>query len=401
MTNKRKRVLFIDGSAGASGDMILGALVDTGVPLARIREALKSLPLEGWSLRSRKIERCGIAGRKIDVGIKGKQPGRGWRAIKKVIDGGKLKPEVRRQSLAIFRRLIEAEAEAHGRSPETIHLHEAGAADAIIDVVGASVGFDHLSPERIVVSPLTTGFGRVSCDHGDYPVPGPATLLLTRGVPVRGGAIEVERLTPTGAAILTHFADDWSELPAMRPIAVGYGAGDRDLVRTPNMLRMVIGDADDPLAAGSGEVVVIECSIDDSTPQELAHAAERLMEAGALDVTAAAVMMKKGRIGHKLTVLARPGRHEELARLIFEQTSTIGLRYHTDRRIELERSTRKVKTRFGEVKIKVSSLDGKVMQSWPEYDDCARLARRHSVPLRSVQQAAMRALESKSRLERK
>jgi uncharacterized protein (TIGR00299 family) protein len=395
------RLLFIDGSSGASGDMILGALVDLGVPLTRIRQALDGLPLGGWSLRSRKIDRCGIAGRKIDVRIKTNEPGRGFSAIKKIIDGGELDPAVRQNSLAIFRRLIDAEAEAHGLPPAKVHLHEAGSADAIIDIVGAAAGLHHLSPERIVVSSMTTGFGRVRCDHGEYPVPGPATLLLTRGVPVRSGDIEVERLTPTGAAILTHYADDWGNMPAMRPAAVGYGGGDHDLGKTPNMLRMVLGSAEEQPAAAAGEIVVIECAIDDSTPQELAFACEKLLETGALDVQTGAVTMKKGRSGHQLTVLARPDQSEALARLMFEETSTIGLRFRGERRIELERSARKVETGYGEIRVKLSTLDGEIMQIWPEYDDCAKLARRNHVPLRQVQQAALRAVKSGRRVKRK
>jgi len=395
------RLLFIDASAGASGDMILGALVDIGVPLSRIRQALKSLPLEGWSLRSRKIDRCGIAGRKIDVRVKANKPGRGFRAIKKIIDGGELDPAVKRNALAIFRRLIDAEAEAHGLPPAKVHLHEAGSADAIIDIVGAAAGLHYLSPERIVVSPMTTGFGRVRCDHGEYPVPGPATLLLTRGVPVRSGDIEVERLTPTGAAILTHYAGSWGNLPAMRPASVGYGAGDHDLGKRPNMLRMVLGSADEQAVAAAGEIVVIECAIDDSTPQALAFACERLLEAGALDVHTGAITMKKGRSGHQLTVLARPDQSEALARLVFAETSTIGLRFRRERRIELERSSCKVETGYGEVRVKLSTLDSSIMQIWPEYDDCARLARRHDVALRRIQQAALRAIKSGRRVKRK
>jgi uncharacterized protein (TIGR00299 family) protein len=395
------RLLFIDASAGASGDMILGALVDVGVPLVRIRRALETLPIDGWSIRSRKIDRCGIAGRKIDVRIKSGEPGRGWRAVKKIIDGSGLDDGVKRNALAIFRRLIEAEAEAHGRPFLEVHLHEAGSADAIIDVVGACVGVAHLAPKQIVVSPMTTGFGSVSCDHGDYPVPGPATLLLTRGAPVRGGDIEIERLTPTGAAILTHFAGEWGNLPAMRPLAVGYGAGDRDLGRTPNMLRMVMGDADDPVGTIPDSVVVIESAIDDSTPQELAHASASLLKAGALDVHTTPIIMKKGRSGHLLTLLARPGQHEKLARLLFDETSTIGLRYRTEQRIELERSMLEVKTEYGDVSVKISSLGGEMMQCWPEYDDCAKLARRHGVPLRRVQQAALSAVNRRARAKRK
>jgi uncharacterized protein (TIGR00299 family) protein len=395
MKRVKKPVLFIDAAAGASGDMILGALIDLGVPAAIVRRALQGLGVEGWTLRSRAVVRCGIAGRKVDVRVRGPQPHRGWAALKSIISKADLDPAVRRLSLAVFRRLIEAEAKVHGRPVNKIHLHEAGGTDAIVDVVGACVGLAHLAPRRIVVSPMTTGFGSVRCAHGVYPVPGPATLELVRGCPVRAGEIEIERLTPTGAAILTEIADEWGSLPAMRPRATGYGAGDHDLGETPNLLRMVLGDEDDPFSRPAGEVVVLECTLDDSTPQVVAFAAERLLEAGALDVFTAPVAMKKGRVGHNLTVLARPEQWEVLARHVLEETSTIGLRYHAARRIELERSVRTVTTPFGPVTVKLSRLGGRVVQAWPEYDDCAAAARRHDVSLARVQQAALRGLRIK------
>jgi uncharacterized protein (TIGR00299 family) protein len=388
-------LLFVDASSGASGDMILGALVDLGVPLAKIRRSLQSLSIAGWTMRSRAVVSCAIAARKVDVRVRGKQPHRGWKALKSIISKGDLAPPVRQRSLAIFRRLIEAEAKVHGRKPDEIHLHEAGGTDAIIDVVGACVGLEHLAPRRVVVSPLTTGFGSVRCAHGLYPVPGPATLELVRGCPVRSGEIEIERLTPTGAAILTEIADEWGNLPAMTPSAIGYGAGDHDLGTTPNLLRVVIGAEDDPYAHPAGQVVVLECTVDASTPQAVAFASERLFEAGALDVYNTAVTMKKGRAGHHLTVLVRPEQWEALARRLLEETSSIGLRYRAERRIELERSMRTVSTTYGPVEVKLALLGDRVVQAWPEYEDCAKLARRHGVPLARVQDAALRRLRIK------
>ncbi|HKQ61895.1 MAG TPA: nickel pincer cofactor biosynthesis protein LarC, partial [Candidatus Polarisedimenticolaceae bacterium] len=312
-----------------------------------------------------------------------------------VLRRSKLPPAVRERSLAVFRRLIEAEAAAHGLSPERVHLHEAGGTDAILDVVGACFGIERLAPARIVVSPLTTGFGSVRCAHGVYPVPGPATLLLTRGVPLRAGTIEVERLTPTGAALLTTLADEWGPPPPFRPLAVGYGAGARDLGDTPNLLRLVLGEADAGEPAGptgaADEVVVLECALDDSTPQALAYAAERLLAAGALDVYTTAVTMKKGRAGHLLTVLARPERFADLTRLLLAETTTLGLRHRVERRIELERELRRVRTPFGTVRLKLGRRDGQLLQVTPEYEDCAALAARRGVPLRVVQRAALAA----------
>jgi uncharacterized protein (TIGR00299 family) protein len=248
---------------------------------------------------------------------------------------------------------------------------------------------------RVVVSPLTTGFGKVRCAHGTYPVPGPATLNLLRGVPIRAGEIELERLTPTGAAILTTIADEWGPMPAMVPQAVGYGAGDHEPAGEPNMLRVVLGDSPKGAAARAGaiagEVLVLECVVDDSTPQALAYACERLLDGGAVEAYTTPVVMKKGRAGHHLTVMGRPGSLDALSRILFEETSTIGLRVREDRRLELDRSVTAVNTRYGKVRVKRSTLGGRTVQVWPEYDDCAALARERSVPLRAVQDAALAA----------
>ena len=390
MKQRSRRLLFIDGSSGASGDMLLGALVDLGASMAAIRRVWSSLPVSGWTARSRRIERCALVGRKIDIKVRGAQPGRRFEQIERVVKRGKMEPSVRRRSLAIFRRLIEAEATVHGRSAEEVHLHEAGGVDAILDVVGTCAALEQLKVDRIVVSPLTTGFGEVDCDHGRYPVPGPATLALIRGVPVQAGTLAVERLTPTGAAILTAVCDDWGPMPAMRPSRVGYGAGSRDLGSTPNYLRAILGD-EAPAAPATGEAAVIECTLDDMTPQALAHACGTLLACGALDVFTTPANMKKGRPGQLLTVLARPEQVPTLAERIFRETSTLGLRYRIDRRLELEREILPVRTRFGKIRVKIGRMDGAIVQLWPEYEDCAACAEKRGVALQEVQQEALRA----------
>ncbi len=405
-----QRILHIDATAGASGDMILGALVDLGVPLTRLRAALATLPVRGWRMSSRRIVRAGMAVRRVDVTLTQPQPARDWRDLRKILLAGRLPAEVRDRALSIFRRLIEAEAEVHDVPFERVHLHEAGAVDAIVDVVGASVGLAELGADRIVVSAMTTGFGSVVCDHGVYPVPAPATALLIRGVPVQGGDLEGERLTPTGAAILTTIADAWGPLPGMRPERVGYGAGSREFPGTPNAVRMTIGTAEarateadareskvDARESKSAtrevgtEIVVIEVTLDDATPQVLAFATERLFEAGALDVTSSAVVMKKGRSGHHLTVLGRPEDLDALTSVVFRETTTLGLRFRRESRIELARELQTIRTRVGKVRVKVGSLDGRPIQAWPEYEDCAAIARAKRLPLREVQQEALDA----------
>jgi hypothetical protein len=387
-----RRLLHVDASAGASGDMILGALVDMGLEIDALRAALASLPVTGFRISARRVRRNGIAARKVDVTVRGPQPERGWREIRSLLDAARLDPPVRRLALSIFRRLIEAEAAVHGVPPSRVHLHEVGAVDAIVDVVGASLGFVTLGAERIVVSRMTTGFGSVQCAHGTYPVPAPATARLVLGAPVEAGPIEGERLTPTGAAILTTVAGAWGGLPAIRPRAVGYGAGSKTFPGSPNLLRMTWGDAEPDAVAP--EVIVAELTLDDATPQNLSWAAEQLFAAGALEVFTTPVVMKKGRAGHTLTVLARPEALDAVAEAAFRETTTLGLRYRRESRLELERRTDTVRTRFGPVRVKVGLRRGAVVQAWPEFEDCAAAARRRGVPLKDVQRAALEAHRS-------
>ena len=394
-----KKILYVDAFAGASGDMILGALVDLGVPLKVIREAVMSLPVDRWRLSSRKVNRQGIAARLVRVGTPPEGEARGWKEISRILRAGSLHLPVRDRALRIFRRLLEAEAKVHGLPLEKVHLHEAGALDAIIDVVGACAGLNHLAPDRILVSPLVTGGGIVRCRHGEYPVPAPATLRLIEGVPSTSGDLPGERLTPTGAAILTTVADDWGSMPAMVLRRSGYGSGTRDFPGRPTVLRMMLGDA-----AGSGgadEVVVLECTLDDTVPQILAHTAGRLLDEGALDVWTTPVQMKKGRAGLTITVLAREDRFQALAGILLEETGSLGLRYRRESRLELERESTPVRTRFGTIRIKTGILAGRPARSWPEYEDCAKAARTRNVPLREVQDAALLAWQKKQEKNRR
>jgi len=387
----RNTILWIDAGQGGSGDMMLGALVDLGVPLDVIRGAVNALPIDGWQLEAHSMNRCGLAATKVDVQVDEHVHGRKWSDLESIVRGGTLEPRIAERSLAIFRRLIEAEAEVHGRSPEEVHLHEAGGTDAIVDVVGSVAGWYHLAPTETIVSPLTTGFGSIHCAHGDYPVPAPATALLLRGAPIQGGEIEAERLTPTGAAILTGLADRFGTLPAMRPQAVGNGAGTRDLGQCPNMLRLITGESDSPAPVGAVEV--LECTLDDITSQALSHATERLFEAGAIEVFTSAVAMKKGRSGHLLTVLCLGDDVDRLAEVTFRHTTTLGIRRRRDARFELERDVETVETAYGPIRVKRGYWDGERVQCWPEYEDCAAAAVTHGVPLETVQRAALEAHE--------
>lgn len=400
------RILYVDATAGAAGDMLLGAFVDLGVPLAALRDAVSRLPIEGWTLSSRARTVHGIRARKVRVGLRrgstdDGRTARTWPEIRRIVRAGKLARGIETRSLAAFRALFEAEAEVHGASPDRVHLHEAGAVDAIVDIVGCAAAVDHLAPDRVVVSRLTTGHGSVLCAHGRYPVPAPATQRLVLGVPTTSGDAEGERLTPTGAAILTRIADAFGPPPAMTPERIGYGAGDRDFDDRPNVVRMILGTG--PLAASDGPlprmeptegIVVLECTLDDTSPQTVAWTVERLLESGALDAFSSEVAMKKGRPGRTLTVLARPEALERLASVLFRETTTLGVRVREERRFELDRDTRTVRTRFGAIRVKRGLRDGRIVRASPEYEDCARAARRHGAALLDVQRAAIEAYDA-------
>jgi len=413
-------ILWIDGTAGASGDMILGALVDLGAPLSAVKRAVNGLRLRGVRLSRKSVLRGAVAATKIEVQIAGHAKddhhvhrggrhsghGRTLADIRKIIASAPLAPAVRDRALVIFRRLVEAEGRAHGVPAARVHLHEAGAADAIADVVGVCAALDALAPDRIVVSPLTTGSGTVACAHGLYPVPGPATGHLLRGVPITGIEADGERLTPTGAAILTSIANAYGGPPAMTLAGIGHGAGARDYPERPNVVRAVIGrgrggDRTGSVDASQPSVVVVEFSVDDATPQLLAYAVERLVAAGALDVHTTPVQMKKGRAGHLVTALTRASEFDAVARAALTETTTLGLRFRREGRIELERTVERVATPHGAIRVKVGRLDGREVHATPEYDDCQAAARKHSVSLLTVQQAALTARRGGRRAARK
>lgn len=427
--SKHESILWLDAGAGASGDMILGALIDLGASLPAVKRAVAGLGLPGVKIARRAATRGAVRATQVQVTVAGHahdhhhvtkratrqahhhdahahhhdhdDHGRSWTEIRKIIASGGLAPAVRDLGLVIFRRLIEAEAHAHGMTPETVHLHEAGAADAIADVVGTSVALRELAPDRVVVSPMTTGSGTVLCAHGLYPVPGPATSYLLRGAPLSGIAADGERLTPTGAAILTSIASAYGGPPAMTLERVGHGAGTRDYPDRPNVVRALLGNASTQPAGDAAltpsDVLVVEFTVDDATPQLLAYAVERLFEAGAQDVHTTPVYMKKGRAGHLVTALARPEEFDALTRSVLAETTTLGLRFRREARMELDRAFEKVATPFGAIRVKVGRLHGRELHAWPEYEDCAAAARKHRVPLLSVQQAALGARRKRRR----
>ena len=392
------RVLYFDCFSGISGDMTLGALIDAGLPLDDLKAALGSLALGDVEVRAEKVLRAGVSATKFSVHEHGPSPNdpdhathphRHLPKIFKMIDTSSLTPQARDRAKAMFQRLGEAEAAIHQMPVEKVHLHEVGALDSIIDIVGAVFAMEWAGAHRIVCSPLNVGGGMVNSAHGVFPVPAPATLALLGNAPIYGGEIKNEMVTPTGALIATTYATSFGPIPQMTIDRVGYGAGDRDNPSTPNVLRVLIGE--ESAAAVGHRVAVIECEIDDMNPQIFGAAMERLYAAGALEVFYVSVQMKKNRPGTLLTVVAPPEARAQLADVIFRETTTIGIRHSEVERECLRREVLNVETALGTVRFKLAWRDGRVVNAVPEFDDCARLAAASNVSVKDVQAIAAQA----------
>ncbi len=380
------KIAYFDCFSGISGDMVLGALVDAGCDLARLETELRRLPLPGWKISGEKLTRRGLAATHVRVETTEHHHHRGLGTILELIAKAELAPRVTERARRIFSRLGEAEALVHNLPLEKVHFHEVGAVDAIVDIVGACIGFELLGIEEFVCSALNVGGGRVETQHGTLPVPAPATAELLRGAPIFSTGITRELVTPTGAAIASTLATQWGAMPPMTTAAIGYGAGSADLAEQPNVLRLFVGErVERDASVGSNDsVVVIEANLDDMSPQIYGYFVERALEAGALDVFATPVQMKKNRPGQLLTVLSDPSAVERLTDLIFRETTTIGVRTYTARRRTLEREHVAVDTPLGPIRIKVSRCNGHILNAAPEYEDCQRIAAERNIPLKQV-----------------
>jgi len=385
------KICYLDAFSGISGDMTVGALVDAGAAPGEVIRALEQLGT-GARFSIEKTTRGGIAASKfrVDTGAEAAKH-RHLDHILEMIEKSPIAACAKQNASNVFRRLGEAEAQVHGVSIEKVHFHEVGAVDSIADIVGACVALDLLAVDEVQASAINVGSGTVQTEHGLLPVPAPATAALLAGKPVYARGPEVELTTPTGAALAVTLAQSFGPLPAMRISSIGHGAGDRDFRQQPNVLRALIGES--TAAPEATLVSVIEANIDDSSPQVLGYALERLMEAGALDATLTALQMKKNRPGALLRVIARPEDQERLARIMFDETSTLGLRIHAaERRVE-ERRIVTVDTVFGPVRGKVNAQGAFA----PEYDDCRDIAARTGTPLKQVLAAAQQAYLIRSR----
>jgi uncharacterized protein (TIGR00299 family) protein len=438
------KIAYFDCFSGASGDMVLGALLDLGLPLAELRQALGSLDIEYGGVSAERVLRAGVsatrfraeaderlapAGQQTNsqgahhehhshphgnashddhahthadghghaphhhphdhAGHGGTHEHHSLKDIARSIERSALSAAGKERAVALFAKLGEAEAAIHQIPLERIHLHEVGALDSIVDIVGAVFGMEWLGADQVVVSPLNVGSGTVQCAHGEYPVPAPATARLLAGVPIYAGTVAKELVTPTGALLMTSYAHHFGSLPPMRVERIGYGAGSRDFARHPNVLRVLVGEsasADEP-----ERVVVIECEIDDMNPQLFGPLMDRLYGEGALDVLYAPVQMKKNRPGTLVTVVSPVNRREALATVLFTESTTIGVRYQEVLRECLAREMRSVDTPLGPVRFKVATRDGRILNAAPEFEDCAKLAHDRGMAIKDVQAAAMKA----------
>jgi uncharacterized protein (TIGR00299 family) protein len=410
------QVMYVDCFSGAAGDMLLGALVDAGLPVDRLREALGTLGVEHELVVSR-VLRAGVTATRIEV--REKSPGasaplahahphapgqhhdhhhgndghRSLAEIAHLIRQSALSPAGQARAIALFQRIGEVEAAIHGLSPEEIHLHEVGAVDSIIDIVGVVFALEWFGIDEIVVSPLNVGGGMVEIAHGRFPVPAPATAALLRGVPTYNGGPDMELVTPTGALLVSAYARSYGAQPPMAAERIGYGAGTRDFPRVPNVLRVMMGERVAPVSdvPDAETVLKLECEIDDMSPQLFEPARERLFAAGALDVFFTAVQMKKGRPGTLVTILAPEERRAGLCDVLFRETTTLGVRFERTRRETLERRWETVEVTGGRVRIKIAGRAGRTLNVAPEFDDCLRVAETSGRPVKEVQAEALRA----------
>lgn len=381
------KIAYFDLIGGASGDMILGALLDAGLPLDTLRSELDALHLAGWSLETERVTRSGLSATRAIVRTEEAAPARTFPEIAALLAQSKLSPVVRAASENILRRIAAVEARIHNVPLDETHLHELGGLDTIIDIVGAVTGLQRLGIERVYCSPFPLARGLTETQHGVFPLPAPATVALIRdkNAPIAGSGGNSETVTPTGAAILTTLAESFGELPPMTLQGVGYGAGARESESRPNLLRVFLGET----AAEQGDirvetVTVLETNVDDMNPQFYDHVIARLFERGALDVTLSPIQMKKNRPGALLRVVCRAETAAELRKILFEETTTLGIREQSVMRYALPREVVSVQTRFGILRAKVARRPDQSITIAPEYDDCVRAADQFHIPLRQV-----------------
>lgn len=383
----KMKIAYFDCFSGASGDMILGALIDAGLSARRLREELEKLRIPGVQLKVKRVLKGGIAATRVSVEGRSERHHRHLDELLKIIDRSRIEPEVKEKSREIFEKIASVEGEIHQKPAGEIHFHEIGGLDSIVDIVGSVWGVSQMGIDEIHVSKVNVGGGFVQCEHGTLPVPAPATLALMKGKPLYSSGVERELLTPTGAALLTSLASHFGPMPVMRVERVGYGAG-RDDLPHPNLLRLMIGTSQ-----GEPErerVTIIETNIDDMNPQFYDFLMERLFEMEVREVFLTPILMKKSRPATLLTVICRPEKLSSVTRFLIRETTTLGLRWREEERSCAEREMVNLQTRYGKIRFKLAQWEGKVVNLSPEYEDCRKLALERKVPLKDVYEEAKR-----------
>jgi uncharacterized protein (TIGR00299 family) protein len=385
------KTLYFDCFAGASGDMILGAMVAAGVDPNFLRQQLSLLPVSGFKVDFETVDRSGLSATYARVETAPEHKHRHLADIKEIIDRSGLAEAVKQRTVQIFTRLAEAEARVHNEAVDHVHFHEVGALDAIVDVVGAAICFEFLKIDRFVCSPLHVGSGMVQMAHGRFPIPPPAVAELLKGVPFYAGDVKGELVTPTGAAIITTVCREYGPVPQMTTESTGYGAGTREYPDFPNVLRVFVGETESSRAIDE-RLWMIETNLDDASPQIIGHVMDRVLESGALDCFFTPVQMKKNRPGVLLSVLCAQDKKEAVMKLLFTETTTLGVRSYEVSRRALQRSVVRVETQYGPIDVKVAHLDGRVVNEMPEFEQCRDAAAKANVPLKSVEEAARLAM---------
>jgi uncharacterized protein (TIGR00299 family) protein len=396
------KTLYFDCFAGASGDMILGALVDVGVDRRTLVEALSALNVSGYELNFETVDRSGISATRARVLTQHEHAHRHLGDILKIIYESRLSDSVKDRAARIFSRLAEAEARIHNVAIERIHFHEVGALDAIVDVTAACIGFELLNVERFGCSELHVGSGMVEMAHGRFPIPPPAVAELLKGAPVYSSDITGELVTPTGAAIISTVCSEFGPLPKMKIERTGYGAGTREYPNFPNVLRLILGEAAVSSDASAGaandeRLMMVETNIDDMSPQIYGHVMEEALKRGALDCYLTPVQMKKNRPGVVVSILCRLAERDAMCELLLAETTTLGVRFYEVMRRALERETVTVETEFGAIDVKVARLDGRIIKEMPEYEQCRAAAEKAQVTLQEVDRSARAAYWRSSR----
>ncbi|HEY2840319.1 MAG TPA: nickel pincer cofactor biosynthesis protein LarC [Pirellulales bacterium] len=385
------RIAYIDCMSGISGDMTLGALVDAGVDLAALNTAITSLGIAGCRLAAAEVKKNGFRATQVTVVHEPEHAHRHLHHITDMIDASALSERQKDLAKRIFTRLGEAEAKVHGTTIRKVHFHEVGAVDSIADIVGSAVAWDLLAVDRIVASPVPTGRGSIEIAHGRVSIPAPATAELLAGVPLAESFVESELTTPTGAAILATLVDQFGQLPAMTIEKIGYGAGQRDLKDQANLLRIFVGETADNTT--SDQVWVLETNLDDTSGEVIGYCTTKLLEAGALDVYTTSIQMKKNRPGVMLSVLSPAEKVEKLERILFRETSTLGVRRWPVSRHKLERKEHTVETEWGPIAGKLGWIAGQAPSFSPEFESCQRVAAERGVPLKAVYESAQQAYQ--------